>query len=315
MKIFIQDLKENDFISDQVFSVEEIQRHQTRSQAPYYRIVLQDRTGEIPAKIWQDDFPNCHMNDVKSGDVVKIDGEINKYNDTLQLIIKKLGKTEDYDISDLLQSSDKDIENMFKQILDETKNFKNKDLQSLFASIFEDKKFIQRFKRAPGAMKVHHDFIGGLMEHILEMIAISKPILNCYPDADRDIVTSGIILHDIGKVYELEVENTALNVTTRGKLIGHIVQGVEFVLSKLPKDFPDDLWMKLEHIIVSHQHQVDMEYGSPVKQSTIEASIVHVTDYASSRVRQFQKAINLGEGQEPGFSEYQKWIATQVYLD
>lgn len=315
MKIFIKDLKENDFITNQVFSIEEIQQHQTRSRAPYYRIVLQDRSGEIPAKIWQDDFPNCHLSDAKSGDVVKIDAEVSKYNDTLQLIIKKLDKTDDYDISDLLQSSEKNIDKMYKQIQDEIKSFKNKNLKDLFDNIFNDDKFIKRFKRAPGAMKVHHDFIGGLMEHILEMIAISEPLLNCYTEADRDLVISGIILHDIGKVYELKVENTALKITPAGKLIGHIVQGVEFVLSKLPKDFPNDLWMKLEHIIVSHQHQVDMEYGSPVKQATIEASIVHVADYASSRVRQFQKAIKLGEGQEPGFSEYQKWIATQVYLD
>ncbi len=315
MKIFIKDIRENDFLTDQVFSIEEIQQHQTRSGAPYYRIVLQDRSGEIPAKIWQDDFPNCHLNDVRSGDVVQIDAEVNKYNDKLQLIIKKLEKTDNYDISDLLQSSEKNITEMYKQIKNAIKRLKNKDLSSLFDNIFSDEKFVKRFKRAPGALKVHHDFIGGLMEHILEMIAISEPLLKCYTEADKDLVLAGIILHDIGKVYELEIENTALKITPEGKLIGHIVQGVEFVISKLPKDFPKDLWMKLEHIIVSHQHQVDMEYGSPVKQATIEASIVHVTDYASSRVRQFQKAINLGEGHEPGFSDYQKWIATQVYLD
>lgn len=315
MKIFVKDLREGTFISDQVFSIEEIQQHKTRAQNPYYRLILQDKSGEIVAKIWQDDFPNCHLKNVNSSDVIKIDGEISMYNGQLQLIIKKLDKTDNYDISDLLQASDRNLDEMFTQIQKEIEKLENKDLKKLFKNIFNNDAFVKRFKRTPAAEKVHHDFIGGLMEHILEMIDTAKPMLKYYPEADRDIVTSGIILHDIGKVYELGVKKTALIRTTAGKLIGHIVQGVEFVKEKLPKDFPEKLWLKIEHIIVSHQHQVDNEYGSPTKQATIEAAIVHSVDYASSHVRQFQKAIKLGEGHTPGFSDYQKWIATQVYLD
>lgn len=313
MKIFVKDLKPGDFITDQVFSTEEIQQHKTRAQNPYYRLILQDKTGEVAAKIWQDDFGNCRLRDIQAGDVVKVDAEVNEYNEQLQLIIKRLEETDDYDISDLLQASDKDLDKMFTQLLDEISKIKNKHLKKLFQKILDDKKFVNRFKRSPAAEKIHHDFIGGLLEHILEMLDLGKSMLKHYPEADKDLVITGVILHDIGKVYELDVRKTALVRTIKGRLIGHLIQGIEFVKEKLPKDFPDKLWLKLEHIIASHQGE--LENGSPVRPATIEAAIVHFVDLASSQVRQFQKAIKLGEGRETGFSDYQKWIQTSVYLD
>lgn len=313
MKIFIIDLKNGDFITDQVFSIDDFQQHTSRAQHPYYRITLQDRSGEISAKIWHDDFANCHMKDVNVGDVVRIDGEVSEYNGQLQLIIKKLQKTEDYDITELLQASDKDLDKMYEQLQNFIKKIKNEHLSMLLNNFFSDEAFVNRYKRTPAAELVHHDFIGGLMEHTLEMLDMSVPFLTYYPDADTELVITGIILHDIGKIEELAVNNTALIRTVKGKLIGHIVQGIELIKDRLPKDFPDDLWMKLLHIIISHQGE--KEFGSPVKPATLEAAIVYVLDKASSHVRQFQKAINLGEGHETGFSEYQKYIGTQVYLD
>lgn len=315
MKIFVNDLKPGDFITDQPFSIESIQQHKTRSQKPYYRLVIQDRTGEVAAKIWENDFENCNMRGVEAGDVIKIDGEVSEYKGKLQVIIKKLQKTKDYDITDLLQASTKDIDQMFEDILEIINNVKNKHIKKLLKKLLSDDTFINLFKRSPAAEMVHHDYIGGLMEHILEMHSLSQAFLAYYEGVDEDLVTAGIILHDIGKVFELEVRNTAIKRTKKGRLIGHLLQGIELIQAELPKDFPEDLWMKLLHIIASHHHKIDNSFGSPVKQSTIEAAIVHVVDYASSHVRQFQKAINLGEGREPGFSDYQKWIATQVYLD
>ncbi|MBN2016486.1 HD domain-containing protein [Candidatus Dojkabacteria bacterium] len=313
MKIFVSDLKDGDFITEQVFSIEEIQQHKTRTQAPYYRLVLQDKTGEIAAKIWQDDFANCQLRNIEAGEVVEISADVSTYKGQLQITIKNLKKTDDYDITDLLQSSDRDLGKMFTEIQEIINNVQNKHLKKLLKGIFEDDSFVKRYKRSPAAEKVHHDFIGGLMEHTLEMNDISKALLKYYQDANKDLVASGVILHDIGKVYELEVKKTALIRTKRGKLIGHVVQGAEFVKSRLPKDFPEELWTKLEHIIISHQGELAL--GSPILPSTIEAAIVHYVDRASSQVRLFHKAIKLGEGQTPGFSEYQKWIGTQVYLE
>ena len=313
MKIFISDIKDGDFLTDEVFSLEEIQQHKTRQQKPYYRLVLQDRSGEVSAKIWEADFHNCNLKSLIIGDVVKVDAEAQIYNENLQLIIKKLQKTDDYDITDLLQSSKNDMDKMLTELLGHIEKMKNKHLKKLLDTIFEDKVFLKRYKRAPAAEKVHHDYIGGLLEHTLEMLDMAEPLLKHYKEADRDLVVAGIILHDIGKVYELDVQNTAIIRTVKGRLIGHLVQGIDFVSKKLPKDFPDDLWMKLEHIIISHQGM--LENGSPVRPSTLEAAIVHFVDHASSQIKQFQKAINLGEGKDPGFSDWQKWIETQVYLD
>jgi len=313
MKIFVEELKEGEFITDQVFSIEEIQQHKTRKNNPYYRLTLQDRTGEIAAKIWEDDFANCHVRNVERGDVVKIDAQVQKYNDILQLIIQKLEKTEDYDITELLQTSDKDLDQMFADIKKETDELRNSFLQKLMKNLFNDEDFVKRFKRSPAAVMVHHDYIGGLMEHNLEMINIAKAQLSSYPEASKDLVIVGCILHDVGKVFEIEVKKTAMQKTKPGWLIGHVVQGYEFVKSKLPEKFPQNLWMKLGHIIISHQGEV--EYGSPIKPAMLEAAIVHGADYASNIAKQYQRALQLGEGKEPGFSEYQRWIKTQVYVE
>lgn len=313
MKLYVTDLEKGEFIQDQVFSIDEFQQHTTRSQNPYFRLILQDKTGEISANIWHDDFANCSMKGIEVGDVVKIDAEVIEYKGRLQLTVKKLHKTDEYDISDQLQASDKDIDGMLKQVQKYTDMIENNNLRTLFDNIFGDENFVNRYKRTPAAELIHHDFIGGLLEHTLEMLDMSGPFLKYYPEADTDLVIAGIVLHDIGKVYEQEVQKTAIVRTTKGRLIGHVVQGLELVKDYLPNDFPDELWMKLSHIIISHQGEI--EYGSPVRPSLIEAAIVYVLDKASSHVRQFQKAINLGEGRDRGFSEYQKYIKTQVYLE
>ena len=315
MKTYIKDLQVGDEIKDETFSVEEIQEHKTRSGNPYFRLTLQDKTGEIGAKLWQDSFPNCNMKGIDTGAVVKLDGYIDSYKGKLQLTIKRMKSTEKYDITELLQASTKDLDKMYEDIIKITKELENKHLKKLFENLFADKEIAAKFKRSPAAEMVHHDFIGGLMEHILEMNAIAVAMKPFYPEADMDIVKAGIILHDIGKIDELAVKNTALIRTVPGKLVGHIIQGIEIVSQKLPEDFPKKLWMKLQHIIASHQHHVDHEYGSPVQKATIEAAFVGVADYASSHVRQFQKAVKLGEGRDPNFSDFQKWIRTQVYLD
>jgi len=313
MKIFVKDIKTGDFLPDQVFAIEEIQQHKTRTGNPYFRLRIQDKTGEIEAKIWHDDFPNCNTRGLEKGSIVKIDADIQEYNGKLQATIKKLNKTDDYDISDLVQSTEKDLDKMYAEMLIYIDSVEDKDLKTLLENIFKDETISLRFKRNPAAEKVHHDFVGGLLEHTLEMLNLAEVMLKFYPEGNRDLIITGVFLHDIGKLDELEVKSATLARTVKGKLIGHIVQGIDFVKNFLPKKFPDDLWMKLEHIIVSHQGL--LEYGSPVVPATIEAAIVHVVDYASSHVRQFQKAIKQGEGTEKGFSDYQKWIGTAVYLD
>jgi 3'-5' exoribonuclease len=312
-KIFVNELKAGDFLTDQVFSVEEIQQHKTRTQQPYYRLILQDRTGEIVGRIWQDDFANCHLRDVEHGDVVMIDAEVNEYNGSLQLTTKKLAKTDNYNIADLVQSSDKDIDTMFAEIQGVIKQINNKDIKKLLDTIFGDEEFANKYKRAPAALMVHHDYVGGLMEHTLEMIGIAKAMLNFYTEANKDLVMSGILLHDIGKVFELQLKKSAFSRTKEGLLHGHVALSYGFVQKQLPKNFPEQLWDKLGHIILSHQGT--LELGSPIKPATIEAEIVHMADYSSSWIRQFQRAIHLGEGKDEGFSDYQKWIGTQVYLE
>lgn len=313
MKIFIKDLKKGEKLIKQLFCIEQLQLHKTIKGDPYYRITLQDKTGVISGKIWKDKFDNCQAEELEKGKVIEIDGDVQEYNGIRQIIINKAEITEDYDISLLLESSDKNIDKMFSSFIEKVNSIHNLDLRNLVLALFEDKSFSNKFKRSPAAEMVHHDFVGGLLEHVIEMMELCEPFFTYYPEANRDLVLTGIVFHDIGKIWEFGLKGASVFKTTEGKLVGHITIGIEFLKSKLPGKFPKKTWMLLEHIILSHH--TELSFGAVVKPATIEAAIVASVDQASTHVRQFQKAIKLGktkEGEE--FSEYQKWIGTQVYL-
>ncbi len=314
-KIFVSDILDNAAgVSgkNEPFILEDIRQHMTKQGKPYYRLVLRDKTGTIVAQIWQDYFPFCSLATLQKGDVVQVDFVSESYNDQKTLTIRALAKAEEYNLSDLVASTNKNIDLLYTKLLNYIEAFSNKDLKKLLKDIFTDKQIAEEFRTMPAGERVHHDYIGGLLEHTLEVVEIALGILKHYPEADRDIVVSGALLHDIGKIYDYEFKNFSFRRSKKGYLIGHIVLAVELVNSFLPKDFDEELKLQLIHIILSHHHE--LEYGAVVRPATIEAAIVAMADYASSQVRQFQKAIVSNKPDDLGFGEYHKILRTKVYF-
>ena len=311
-------LKTNDFtqtITKEPFIIENIKFHKTSEGVPFIRLELSDKTGKIGARIWNEDFPSCQPESLAKGDIVLVWGELNQYQDRRYIRITRIQKIKDDEI-DIAQLTPnvlrKDINKLWERLIKIIETIQNPYLKQLLHNLFSDPKIANAFRKAAAAEIVHHDYMGGLLEHTLEMIDIAEAILKHYPEADRDLVITGIILHDIGKIIEYETHRTTVKRTKLGYLLGHIYLGVELISQYLPKDFPEEYKLQLFHTILAHHGE--LEYGSPVRPATIEAIIVSAVDDVSTKVKQFQKELNTKTPDEQGFGEYHKYIRTRVYF-
>ncbi len=304
--IYIQDFKQGDAIFSEVFAIKSYKKGATRNNKPFVDIDLTDASGSIKGKIWSDDLGNCDT--VEDGDVVEINGTVEDFMGSPQLKITNLKKTEKFELSELQQTSEFNIENMWTDIQEITKRIQNPHLKKLLDNIF-DKNMIEKFKKSPAAYKVHHNYAGGLLEHTWEMLKIAQSIKKHFPKINMDLVNTGIILHDIGKVSEFEL-TTTVTFTNQGKLLGHVYMGAEIAKHAAPQDMPQDLLDEVLHIVLSHTGKT--EFGSPVVPMTAEANAVHVIDYTSSHIRIAYSQIHGGLGNDQ-FTQYIPQLGTELY--
>ena len=253
-----------------------------RDGIPYLMLEFGDRSGRMRGNVW-DDAERLYR-ELEEGGIVKLRGMIETYQGAPQISIKQLRtvKEEDsYDQDDFLPKSDIDPQLALDRILRYTSNFKNCHLKALIDSFLTDPEFLKGFLRAPGGKLWHHNRIGGLIEHTLSVCRICSILGRKYRDVDRELLITGAILHDIGKIQEY-CYDTAIDYTDRGRLVGHIVLGAQWVSERAVKldEFPPDLLDRAVHLVLSHQG----EYGSPVLPSTREGFILHYVDQIDSKM-------------------------------
>ncbi|HEC66734.1 MAG TPA: HD domain-containing protein [bacterium] len=310
--IFINELGSGVSLQAEHFVLTDFKEAVTKKGDTYYRLKLADKTGSISGIVWNNHVPDVDRGALEVGTVIALDATVESFQENLQLNIQRIAKAKDYDNADFIQKTRKDVKKLWKFLVAEIDSVENKEIKILLKSIIENKEYSKKLKTLPGGITIHHAFIGGLLEHLCEMFSLAASLYEYYPEADPDIVRAGILLHDIGKLYEIEEKGTVYDYTLEGNLIGHMTLGVEFLLNHLPKDFPEDIKTKIIHIIMSHNGEV--EKGSPIPPKTIEAAIVAGVDRVSSNVRQFQKHIQNNEGSDREFSHYDKYLNAGVYL-
>lgn len=292
------------------FLIQKCKESKTKTGKSYWDIIFSDRTGECKGKVWENAISSCDR--VENGMVASISGEVNEYNGSIQVVISEIRVLDTFDNADFIPISSHDIDSQYDRISEIIKSTKNLFLKKLLKSVFiEDNEFATLFKKAFGAEKAHHAFLGGLMEHTLEMFSFIDPIIKAYPEIDRDLLVTGILFHDIGKVFELSNE-LKITRTRQGHLWGHIIQGVDFINRKinLIKDFPEELRDNVIHLILSHHGQLD--FGSPVKPMTFEAMALHFVDMISSKLQM----VRMLKAQTSGgdFSEYSHLLDGRFYF-
>lgn len=292
---YIEQLREGENVRD-IYLCKNKQSAVTKNGKPYESLLLQDKTGSIDAKIW--DPNSIGIDDFDVLDYIEVTGDVTSFNGMLQLNIKRVRKAGEGEFfpGDYLPVSEKNIDEMYKELLVFIGSVKHDKLRTLLESFFvKDTDFVADFKKHSAAKSVHHGFIGGLLEHTLSVVKLCNFYCTSYPILKRDLLIAAAMLHDIGKMWELS-DFPVNDYTDDGQLLGHIIIGTEKIgmaIREIP-DFPDKLASELKHCVLAHHGEY--EYGSPKKPAIIEALALHYADNTDAKLQTMKELLNSNAG-------------------
>jgi 3'-5' exoribonuclease len=282
-KLHVTDLaqQEGRVITD-YFLVQSKDTRATRDGKPYLALKLSDRTGQIEARVWD---VNTDIEEFAADDLVKVEGQVDVYRGQTQLKVRRIRRVRDgeAELADFQPATREDVEALYEELVNIARSVNREPLQALLLAVLTDEELVPRLKRAPGGKKIHHAVLGGLLEHIVSLCRLCRLTAENYPDVDLDLLLTGAILHDVGKVQELSYER-GFDYTTEGKLVGHINLGLEFLNRKMDEiaGFPHPLRLLVQHMILSHHGR--LEFGSPVTPRFREAIMLHYLDDLDSKL-------------------------------
>ena len=286
---YIEALREGERVTG-IYLCKSRQTALTKAGKTYENVVLQDKTGTADAKIWD---PNSRgIEAFESLDYVDIVADVTSFQGQIQLNVKRVRKAQEgeYNPSDYLPVSDKDIEGMY-----------------IFV---EDAAFVKAFKFSSAAKSVHHGFVGGLLEHTLSVTRLCEYYVRAYPTLNADLLYTAAMCHDIGKVYELS-PFPANDYTDAGQLLGHIMIGVEMIGERMRRiqGFPVKLGNELKHCILAHHGE--LEYGSPKKPALLEAVALNFADNTDAHMQMMMEALKAG-GDNQGWLGYNRLFESNI---
>ena len=303
---YITNLKENDRVSE-IYLCKTKVNARTKTGKGYYSLTLQDRTGTVDAKIWDLSSGIDHF---EAMDYIHVDGEATVFQGAIQLNIRRVRRANEgeYDPAEYLPCSPYDIDDMFKKLQFFIGTVKEEHLHALLEKFFvEDNGISKEFSRHSAARSIHHSFVGGLLQHTLRVTELCEFYCQRYVKLQRDLLITGALLHDIGKLRELS-PFPANEFTDDGNLLGHIAMGSEMVMEKgrqIP-GFPPKLLSELGHLILSHHGE--LEFGSPKKPALIEAIALNMADNTDAKIQAMTEILDRSV-------EGDAWLGVQKIFD
>jgi len=312
MKIkFIDTIRIGDAVDD-IFVLSEKNLRQKQDGANFLNVTLSDKTGRIKGVVW--DNADRIAGAVNTDDFVRVRGSVSEYGGRLQLVLKDMEKCprDAVNAADFIPATHRDVDAMFERLVKTGNNFlKAEHFKELLNAFWNDREFVSKFKTAPAAKKMHHAYIGGLLEHTLSMALLVEKISGHYAGVDTDMLFTGAILHDVGKVRELDYQ-FKIDYSDEGRLLNHIVIGCQMLDEKLReiKEFPQEHAMLLKHLIVSH-HGI-REFGSPEVPKTIEAVLLNYIDEIDAKVNGIRDFIAKEDSNE-SWTSYHKLFERHFY--
>ena len=294
---FVAELQDGQMVASFFLVREKEVRTSANTGKSWLHLALADRTGTIEAKMWEN-FTELERT-FDRDDIVRVRGRVKPYRGELELHIDQIivAVETDYVLDDFLPHTKQDVQQLYVQLREEISAVRNPWLHRLLVSFVEDPELAPKLKRAPAAMTMHHAYLGGLLEHIISLCGLAKRVTQHYPEVDGELLLTGIVLHDIGKTEELCYQR-AINYTTEGQLLGHIVMGMGMVQRRIAAipDFPRPLAVLVEHLIVSHHGSY--EFGSPKLPVVREAVLLNHLDDLDSKMAAIGETLSRTQAEE-----------------
>jgi 3'-5' exoribonuclease len=315
-RTFINQLAPGEAI-DQVFLVRDKDLRTAKTGDMYLSCTLCDRTGNVPARMWK--VSESIFKSIPTDGYLQVKGRTDEYRGNLQIIIDACRPlpADKVDEADFVPVTELDAEAMWAELLEILRRVKDKHLRLLIKKFTEDRELVAGFKRSPAAMQMHHPFLGGLLEHTLNVARNAQALLPLYPKLNADLVLTGVFLHDIGKIAELSA-GTSMQYTDRGQLVGHITiaaiwigEKASAVAAETSEPFPAKTLDLLQHLVLSH-HGVH-EYGSPKLPMIPESFFLHYLDNLDAKVWMTTHQIVNDPNDDSAFTPFSRQLETRLY--
>jgi len=312
-KAFITELVDGQPVTS-YFLAKQVQVRQRRSGEPYLTLVLADRTGELPAVMWEG--VDESVRSLSDGDIVKVQAVLGSYRGEPQLTVTRARKAGSDEVSpdDYLPRAEGDPATMLAILDGAVESIGEPHLKQLLCELFADPPTRAAVSAAPAAKAIHHAVLGGLLEHTVSVVGLCRLLADYYPAVNRDLLLAAAMLHDLGKIKELAWDRV-FDYTDPGRLLGHITLGalmVEERIRTIP-DFPSALANSLLHCILSHHGE--LEWGSPKRPKTLEAIVLHYAENLDGKVNSFLSfAKRYPDPQHPGWTLFNKALDRYLYV-
>ncbi len=312
----VQQLTDGDSLDD-VFLVTDKQLRANRNGNLYLQMELRDRTGVISARMWN--AGEKQFRSFEEGDFLQVKGKVQLYQGAMQVILNQFERLEEppANLADFLPQTEHDVSKLLERLRGVLRRLENPHLRALVECFFMDEEFVSAFCQVPAGVRNHHAYLGGLLEHVTTLLEAAERLLPLYPEINRDLLLSGIFLHDIGKIRELS-SGKVFGYSDEGQLIGHIVIGVEMLDEKVPKvtdltgePFPPELLWRLKHMIVSHHGTY--EFGSPRLPMTVEAIALHHLDNFDAKVHSVARDIRDDRSQGSAWTPFSPALQRRLF--
>ncbi len=304
------------------FCISSLQVRDRKQGGQYLALTLADKSGQFEARMWED-FAES-LEHCGEGCYVKVQGQVSKYQGKYQITVTRMRHAAESEVetADFVPTTRFNIAEMSAELRGYVEGFASVPLRTLVLAFLDDPQIGPAFAVAPAAKKLHHAWIGGLLEHVLTLVRVCRATAPFYPEADPDLLVAGAILHDIGKVRELFWKST-FGYTLEGQLIGHISVATGMLHEKIavlnaqaiaaagiegdvPELFPDKLRVLLEHMILSHHGR--LEFGSPKLPMTPEAMLLSALDDLEAKFQAMRGEFASAEASGKGAGEVTEWV-------
>ncbi len=302
---------------DEIFLVVDKQLRANRQGNLYLHLDLRDKSGVIGARLWNTTEALARSFD--PGDYLHVRGKVQVFQGSLQMILAHLETIDPsrVDPAEFLPRGSQDVAVLTQRLRSTLMSLGDPNLRALAECFLMDDEFLTRFTTAPAGVKNHHAYPGGLLEHVVNLMTVAIRIVDLYPGVDRDLLLTGIFLHDIGKVAELSYDRS-FSYTDEGQLVGHLVMGVEMLRDKVSQasnltgePFPAETLLRLKHMIVSHHGT--LEFGSAKVPMTPEAVALHYLDSLDAKLHAVEREIRDDTCRESAWTPYQQSMGRRLF--